>query len=417
MSLRKILLNSYYYNFYNNGEKNPFSNYSPKKDFNAFNNKYKIYYDNIPSLNDQESVDKDNFYLMMDEEILNELFPYFNLNLNSLLTIIEEKIEENNNMMNSLYLNFCTNNSGNIDLNKYNNYNTAIICFIYNLFNILQINKKTCRLFSLDLLIDDITDEKEFIIKNIQNKIPFYKQIDKANLNELNLSRLYLCISNISLILPFNNFPLKIKELTLINLTYKDLECFVNTLKKNNNLFKKLVTLEISLIYMMEDFRKYIRILLKECISKNLINFSLEIPNNLSYEDIVDILDSIKKNENNEGTFNLRLSNIILSPKKNFLEQKIEKFKKDYKKEFLKRNIITDIKFNAANNKLFFSLKKLNMGDLNYYLNFIYCFNKIYNKNINNNINIGKNINLFENIFYFIGKFKEKDKNVTIEII
>ena len=55
--------------------------------------------------------------------------------------------------------------------------------------------------------------------------------------------------------------------------------------------------------------------------------------------------------------------------------------------------------------------------DINYYLKIIYCFKKIYNKKgqkIDKNIN---NKNIFENIFYYIGKYRDRNKNITIEII
>ena len=56
----------------------------------------------------------------------------------------------------------------------------------------------------------------------------------------------------------------------------------------------------------------------------------------------------------------------------------------------------------------------LNEKDINYYLNFIYCFNLCCKKNEQK---IDNNKNIFENIFYYMGKYNEKDKEIEIEFI
>ena len=102
--------------------------------------------------------------------------------------IIENKIMYPKSYLNSLDLNFCSGNNGTNDLNFYNNYNTAIICFIYNFFVVLELNKKVSQLSSLSILMDDLTDEKEYIIKNIKNKIQYYRDIKCFNLNNVKLN-------------------------------------------------------------------------------------------------------------------------------------------------------------------------------------------------------------------------------------
>ena len=133
-----------------------------------------------------------------------------------------------------------------------------------------------------------LDDKKEYIIQyifeNFRNNLPF-------DFKKINLTIFKLDIPNITLILPFENFPCNIlNQLTLRNLSFNDLENIATTLVKNKPIFKKLSTLEISIGFMLEDFKKYIRILLTESISKKLINFNLTIPCYLSYMDIVDML-------------------------------------------------------------------------------------------------------------------------------
>ena len=421
VSSRKILINSYFYNYYSGGKKNPLLKIlDPEKGNNTvdktFDNNYKIYYDNLYNITESENRE---YFLLKDEAILNELFPYFNFNLNSLLTVLEDKIKEDKNFMNSLYLDFRSNNLGTTKLNKYNNYSTAIICFLYNFLNILEKYKKSCNLSSLDIMTDDFTDEKEFIISNIKHKIPFYKNKNSLILNELRVNRLYLSISNISLILPFKYFPMiNIKELILENLSYNDLDDYVTSLTNDKNLFNQVVKLKIGLNYMMEDFRPNIKILLKDCIFKKISNFTLTIPNYISFDYMCDILSCIKNNQNYRANYYLKLSNNKLSPaiETTYFNDEVNYFKTHYKGEFHKRNILTD--FSCIEYKKFsLSLKMLKNEDINYYLKIIYCFNKIYNKKgqkIDKNIN---NKNIFENIFYYIGKYRDRNKNITIEII
>ena len=416
VSKRKILLNSYYYNYYSGGTKNPFQTKNVlEKKKKVFDNNYKIYYDNISSISDNENKE---LFLLKDEVILKELFPYFNYNLNSLLTILDDKLKENKNLVNTLTLDFCSRNTNWIFSNKYNNYSSAIICFLYNFFYVLEENKKNCNLSSLDLLIDDFSDEKEYIITNIKNKVPFYKNSNNLNLNELQLNRIYFNISNISLILPFKNFPMKsLKELIIKNLTYHDLDNFIDAIKNNDNIFNNVTSLEIGLNFMIEDFIEKVKILLKECFLKTITNFMLEIRNIISDGYIIDIIDCVKNNKNNRAKYYLQISNDKLSPVigNTYFDDLALSFIKNHKSNFHKRNILANIGCKDYKN-LFFSLKMLNSEDINYYLNIIYCFNKLYNNN-NNIINNNKKRKIFENIFYYIVKFKKKNKEINIEII
>ena len=380
---------------------------------------HKIFYNYIDNINDNKNK---NFLILKEEVLLNDIFPFFNYNINSLLVIIEKKINDQKNSVNSLYLDFRNVNDGNINLNLYNNYNTSIVCFLFNLLNILETNKAITNLRSLDLFLDDLTNEKEYIIKNIFRKIPLFKEGKVFNLKELKLTHLSLDFSNISLILPFSNFPMeKLTELILDNISYVDLENFVKTLKNNNNkkddekLFKKLIYLEIGLNYMIEDFRKNIEILLTECILNKLESFILKIPSYISFKDIVDIITWVKKGHNKKASILLKLSNSELSPNINDSEflKGVEKFKKDYNKELQKRNIISDINCKDYN-FIDVGYKTLDEKDMNYFLKFIYSFNKSLEKN---GKKVENNRKIFENIFYYMGKFKKDNRIIKIEII
>ena len=415
VSKRKILINSYYYNYYSRGKKIPILTKNVFEKKKVFDNNYKIYYDNISSISDNENKE---LFLLKDEVILKELFPYFNYNLNSLLTILDDKLKENKNLVNKLTLDFCARNSNYFFSNKYNNYSSAIICFLYNFFYVLEENKKNCNLSSLDLLMDDFSDEKEYIITNIKNKVPLYKNSNNLNLNELQLNRIYFNISNISLILPFKYFPMKsLKELIIKNLTYHDLDNFIDAIKNNGNIFNNVTSLEIGLNFMIEDFIEKVKILLKECFLKTITHFVLEIRNIISDGYIIDIINCIKNNKNNRAIYYLRISNDKLSPVigNTYFDNLALAFIKNNKNNFYKRNILANIGY-KDNKNLCFSLKMLNNDDINYYLNIIYCFNKLYN-NKDNIINNNKKRKIFENIFYYIGKFKKTNKEINIEII
>ena len=210
---------------------------------------------------------------------------------------------------------------------------------------------------------------------------------------------------------------INLRELKLENLSYNDLDSLTNALKNNKNLFKKLNTLEISLNYMIEDFKENIKILLKDCILQNIRNFGLIVNNYISFEDLIDIVTCIKRNKS-QANIRLKLSVNKLSPTVNttYFDQIINDKKQYFKTEFNKRNIIADINC-MDNKKIFFKIKMLNTNDINYYLKFIYVFNKVYSRRPNNNVKKNNNQKIFENIFYYMGKFRNTDKEIRIDII
>ena len=417
VSYRKILINSYYYNLYSDSKKNPLNTkYSPEKINLKYDSDYKIYYNYINKISNKPNQD---ILLLREELIMNELFPYFNYNLNILLVILESKIKIESKTVNSINLNFSSNNIGYKNFNSYENYNTSFTCFLFNLLSILEENKQKCVLSGLDLQMDDIGEEKDFIIRNIQKIISPLRGSKILNLKELKISHLYFNIPNITLLLPFENFPMeKLAELIIENLSFNDLDNLVNALKGNKRLFPKLINLEISLSIMQKDFKKNLEILLTECIPKTISIFKLKIPCYISYEDIIDILTWIKRNKNNTTKFFLKLSHNKISPKigeANFVKI-INEFGNNNKKELNKRNIITDFKCIDYRN-ISLSMKILNDKDINFFLKFIFCFNKVYAKSKNSLDTKNKNHIIFENIFYYIGKFRKANKEVRIEYI
>jgi len=418
VNLRKTLINAYYFFSYI-GEKekekiNPLPlKFYPDKINTIFENDYKIYYNYINNINEYK-----NKLLLRDEEIPNELFPYFNYNLNLLFFILMEKFKSDKNFQNSLSFNFQSINDSIINLHNYNNYNCAILSFIFNLFHEIEVNPNLEKLCLLEISLDDLTDKKEYIIQYIFNKfrnnLPF-------NFKKINLNIFKLDIPNITLILPLENFPCNnLKQLTLHNLSFNDLENIANTLIKNKPIFQRLSTLEISIGFMLEDFKQYIQILLTESYCKKLINFTLKIPCYLSFIDIVDILTWIKKAGDKNVTYFLKLANEDLSIYKgniSFLSE-VEIMKKKIKKELHKRNLIANIEGGGGDyNEIDIKIKRLDKDEINYFLNFISCFNKIYEKANNNNIKVEKRQKIFENIFYYMGKFGKKNKEINIEII
>ena len=309
-------------------------------------------------------------------------------------------------------------------MHSYNNYNCAILSFIFNLFYIIENTKNLENLCLLDLSIDDLSEDKQYIIYNIFKDYRNNKVFDFKNLN---LTCFRLDITNFSIFLPFENFPSnRLTELVLKNLTYKDLENISNTLINNKKIFPKLVVINLEICFMIEDFRKHIQILLINKYSENLINFGLTIPSYITYKDFVDIFDWIKKNKNKNTSYYLKLSNEDLCEHLEDIafDRAVSKFKNIIKKDLIKRNIIANIKsFNYT--EINVELKTLDYKEKDFFLKFIYCFNKTHEKNnkkiMNDNIKDkdGKNNSqkIFENIFYYMGKIGKGIKNININII
>jgi len=391
---RKTHINNHFYNHFLNNEEQLSNVYSTEDK--------QIYYPYI----DQPENNLDNYYLLKDEKILNELFYSFNINLLNLSIILEKQIVE----LLTLKIDFGTYNNKSISLYNYDNYNCAIVCFIFNLFKTLQTNISQSKINCLEILYEDFLDEKSFIVETIKRKIPSYKNGFK--LNDLNLSNINFNISNISLFLPFENFPsVGLTELILSNLTFIDLNNLVSAFKKNKNIFPVLIKLDISLAIMVEDYNIPLEILLKECLYQELIYFNMTLPFNIPIYQLIDFLYWIKCNHNSDTNINIKIAHSQLSPciKHYYFKNCVVDLFNSSKEYFRKRNLLP--KFEITNEQTIkFIINKYDIKNLDYYYSFIYCFNK--NNNISKNMN---NQKIFENIFNYRGGFKKYE--VEIEVI
>ena len=414
INMRKILLNNFYFDKYlqikDKDVSNPPIKFNPNKINNKFENDYKIYYNHINNINDYN-----NKLLLRDEEIPNELFPYFNYNLNLLLFVLVQKFKSDKNLQNSLLLNFQTNNNGIIDIHSYNNYNCAILSFLFNLFCEIELNSNLENISSLEIYLDDLCDKKEYILKYIFDT---FRKNNPFNFNKIKLTKLLFDIPNITLILPFENFPCNnLMEMTLINLSYNDIKNIANTLIQKKQKFKKLITLDLRMGYILEEYKQYLKVILTENICDKLTNFSMEIPWYINTEDILDIFSWIKISKNKKCLYFLKLSNEELNQNlgNNYFFNTVNKFKEKIKKDLYQRNLLTNIAC-LDNKTIHVKIKTINK-DINYILNIIFCFEKKLgnkNKKIFDDINKAK---IFENIFYFMGKFSDKEKKINIEFI
>ena len=391
---RKIYINNCFFNKYannNDGSLNLYS-YEDKK----------IYYQ---YLDKNDNNNNSNNFILKDEKLLNELFFSFNKNLIALSIILEKKLNE----LLSLTIDFSTYNNESIALYNYDNYNCSIVCFIFNLFKAFQLQIDNCKINSLEIFYDDFLDEKSYVFETIKIKIPSCRNGFK--LNNLKLNHINFNISNISLILPFENFPsINLTQLIISNLSYNDLNNLVNAFRKNKNIFPVLIKLDMSLGIMVEDYTKPLEILLRECLPHELVYFNLNLPFNISMNQLIDILYWIKCNHNTDININLKIYHSQLSKRINkyyFKNCVIDLFNssKDY---FRKKNILPNYEI-IDEHTIKFIINKYNNKNIENYYDIIYSFNK----NITLDIK-ASNKNIFENIFNYQGNFKKYEINIEI---
>ena len=393
---RKAVLNNYYYNTYADNDE--------QSDIYSIEDK-KIYYQYLDDSNGVRDEENNNNFILKDEKLLNELFYNFNKNLQNLSIILEQQVNE----LLSLSIDFSTFNNDSLSLYNYDNYNCAIICFIFDLFKSFQIKMEKCPIKSLDVLYDDFLDEKSYVVETIKKRKPLWKNTIK--LNELKLNHINFSISNISLILPFENFPsVNLTELILSNLSYNDFTNLINAFKKNKDIFPVLMNLDISLGIFVEDYKKQLEILLKESLPQKLNHFFLNLPFNISTIELIDILYWIKLNHNNELKIHLKIIQDEMTPhinKGSLIKMVIDSFKKN-DLSLKQRHLFLDYKSNPDKNVITLEMNKYKEEELNKYYRIIYCLNK-YNSKISED----KNKRILENIFDYKGSFRKY--NVFVE--
>ena len=173
------------------------------------------------------------------------------MNLRRLSIILEKKIND----LLTLSIDFSTFNNESISLFNYDNYNCSIICFIFDLFKTFECQIEKCKIKSLDIFYDDFLDEKTYVVETIRKKIPSCKNGFK--LNNLQLNHVNFNISNISLILPFENFPsVNLTELILGNLSYNDLNNLVSAFQKNKDVFPVLIISFLNIYFKLNTYIK-----------------------------------------------------------------------------------------------------------------------------------------------------------------
>ena len=394
---RKTALNSYYFSKY-------LSNY--EKSYNYSRDDKKIYYQYLDNADNADKPDQNNF-ILKDEKLLNELFDLFNKNLQSLSIILEKKITE----LLTLSIDFSTHNNDSISLCDYDNYNCSIVCFIFDLFKTFQLQTERCKIKSLDILYDDFLDEKSFIVETIKKKNPSWN--NGFQLNELQLNHINFNISNISLILPFENFPsVNLTELFVSNLSYNDLNNLINAFKNKKDIFPVLVRLDITLGIFVEDYSQPLEILLKECLPKNLKFFNIKLPLNISMTELIDILYWIILSHNNDLIIKLKIIHEKMSQciKKEFFGAVVADCFDEVKYYLLKRNLMINYKEIEDNKTIKVKIKKYQEKELNNYYSIIYCLQKYKNE-----LSGDKYRSIYENIFNFKGNFKEYIVNVEVE--
>ena len=219
--------------------------------------------------------------------VLNKLFESFQTNLEYLFIILESKI--NHQALNSIYINFSTYYYYEID--EFDNYNSSISCFIFNfLLSLQRIEKK--KLNSLHLIVNNPNNLKISLIQKLLFK---YNNSQKINLSNLNLTNLYLEINNISSIISFIDFPLNLTQLSLFQISEKDLDELIILLSKNNH--KLLQVINISFDYNINiSFQKFEKLF--SLINNQFEEITIEFPYEILIESLYDVILSIKNNGN-----------------------------------------------------------------------------------------------------------------------
>ena len=412
--LRKILLNCEKYNLYSKNKINIYSqlmnnnNDSQIKDktndsitqnsnndiidINIYNNKKMFYYNFIPPKN----LNYNKFLIIKNEEVLNELFYNFNINLFDLNTILEHKMNDFIKLSIDLTYNIYLENT----IENFDNYNCSITCFIFNLF--LSIQNSGMNLNSLEIIFNDDNSNKKNLIERLRKK-KFYCFQNGFDFSKLKISEIIFDFSNVCSYIKFEYFPIILSSLEIKKLSINDFVLFLNYYKSKNYILKKLEYIYFEFDYdinfkieLIEEFILYFKNELK-CIV-------LKIPIYMNFELLIRLIKIYKKNK----------SNTILKLKIIFNEIRSNSSEATNKAIF-ENNLIKNNK--VVKNITFMSNKKLILN-IPYYANdykerlysIIYCFEKINkNKNIENKME-----NIYKKIFFKFSKISEKEMEIEI---
>ena len=216
--------------------------------------------------------------------------------------------------------------------------------------------------------------------------------------------------SNVILKYSKNVTAINLTELILSNLSYNDLINLINAFKKNKDIFPVLMNLDISLGIFAEDYKNKLEILLKESLPQKLKHFFLNLPFNITTTELIDILYWIKLNHNNELKIHLKI----------IQEEMTQHIHKCYlinlvNESFKKNNLYLKQRHLLLNYKANED-NNIIIIEMNKYkeeeLNNYYSIIYCLNKH-NSKITEDKNKRIFENIFDYKGSFRKY--NVFVE--
>lgn len=363
--LRKILINKNYYHHFYLGK---LASDDPV---------YKIkdcFYDLDKSEEALSSNDETRIWLLKKEKILKELFYHFNLNLFNLTVVLGKKLQDYSNLV--LDLSFSSNSD--LNLREYDEYNCALMCFVFNLFQSIQ-GCSELKLNYLEIILDDPNDQNLQLIKLLKRK--FFKYKGGFKLLNTPISQINFSITHISEIISFENYPCNsLITLILQNISEKDFSSLINAIDKNNNLFKVLTTLEISFDYMLEIPFEKIKYFIKKCILPKIENLTLDISQNIKTEEIFKILSWIRNHKKNNTKINfiLIIKNDMLAPysgQPTFMTYAFPLFQMEYSKYNKKHSLCCQMS-NKSIRRIEITLQKLSKEKLKTYLSFIGAFEK-----------------------------------------
>ena len=257
INFRKIYINNVYY-------KDLQINQIPK---NAFEKGINFKYNN-----DFNWYNKDTKKFISDDKIIDLLYNEFRDNLVQLVVLLESNLQ-------------CTHL--NISLNLPNclkrkmSYIYSIAFFIFNVFRMLERKSLMIKMNYLKIVSD--VEIPGFIFNQM-----------KANLSKLRVQNLVLKINKLSQLIDFSTLPYcKFDYLKFAKFSYNDLQEFNNGIKQSVHLITNLNRISIKM--NCELYINYNEILnfFKDSIPSSLNTIKFKIPNELSYEDFINISSSI----------------------------------------------------------------------------------------------------------------------------
>ena len=235
-------------------------------------------------------------YLRKEErnKKLLDFFDLFNFNLKELSILLSKNLQN----YNTLSFNFSLGNNSNFNIYLSDDYKITIILFLCNLLSSLQTQTLENKLNSLSFFVDDYNQSNQYLFSILKNQ---YTELKNGfDLTKVENNLITFAIPNISMILPFENFPHKnLAFLELHSFTINDFSALCNCLDKNIHLFKALNILSISFDYLNDEndiktFSKLFKHFIEDLLIPQLENIFIEFKHSLSQKDLYDLLYYIR---------------------------------------------------------------------------------------------------------------------------